>query len=352
MWPWLTLILGAALLAKCADWMVEFAVRVAHRSGVSTIVIGLTLTSIGTSVPEFASSISATLQGHPGLALGNVTGSNIANVGLILGIAALVRPLQTDRTVYDRDGFILLAASALLFGLALDNHLHRWNAALLGGFYVAYLLFLTRTDGADADHRFRSFVTFVFDFDLVPTLPTPWGPRKQTAADSAPHSEVPETDRPARRSRAVLGELLAMMAAAVGVALGAHLFVTSAATVAHAIGLPTSVVGVTLMALGTSLPELSVAVSAARRGNADLVIGNVIGSNIANTLLILAICGLIRPFEISEMSVVYTIPVMLFFCVGLLYLVRSDWHVSRTQGALALSSYVLFGVAAVAGGWT
>ena len=345
----LLLVVGGALLAKSADWMVEFAARVARRLGVSDVMIGLTLTSVGTSVPELASSLSATSQGHAGLALGNVTGSNIANVGLILGIAALVRPLDTDRKVYDRDGFVLLASSVGLFLLVLDNRLQRLDAALLLGSYVAYLVFLARTDRGDLDHRFRGFVDFVFDFEFVEPLRRPLRAIRQgrgSARAEAPEEPEPWAWWPAAR------EALAAVVCAGGVALGARLFVDAAAAVATAVGLPEAVVGLSLLALGTSLPELSIAVSAARRGNADLVVGNVIGSNIANVLLILGVCGLVHPLEVSELSVVYTVPIMLFFSVGLLYVVRSDWKISRLQGGMAVACYVLFLAVAVAEGWT
>ena len=345
----LLLLVGGALLAKSADWMVEFAARVARRFGVSNVVIGLTLTSVGTSIPELASSVSATLQGHTGLALGNVTGSNIANVGLIVGIAALVRPLDTDRKIYDRDGFVLLAASVGLFMLVLDNRLGRLDATLLFVSYVAYIVFLARTDQADADHRFRGFVDFVFDFGFVEPLTRPIRALRSRATGNGP---VADASNPPWWWLPAAGEAAVALACCAGVALGARLFVASAAEVATAIGLPDAVVGLSLLALGTSLPELSVAVSAARRGNTDLVVGNVIGSNIANVMLILGACGLLRPLEVSELSVVYTVPIMLFFSVGLLYVVRSDWQISRAQGALAVACYVAFLAVAVAEGWS
>lgn len=368
----LVLAASAAVLVKSADWLVEFASRLARRGGLSDLVIGLTLTSIGTSVPELAGALSATLQGHSGLALGSVTGSNIANIGLILGLAAFVKPFATEAKMHDRDGFVMFAAALLLFGFVQDNRVDRLDAAIFVALYAAYLVFLTRTDTAEEGYRFRDFIEFIVD------LPVPLGrlrgrreggaveeapdgdQRDDDGSDVADHPERgPEgaaEDPAARTGRmppwaVITLEVLAVLASCVGVALGARYLVAEAAWLAARLGIPDALVGLSLIAVGTSLPELTVALTAARRGRPEMVVGNVMGSNIANILLVLGICGLARPLDVSEFSVVYTIPILLFFTLGLLYVVRSRWRVTRTQGGLVLGSYVAFLAIAFVQGW-
>ncbi len=136
-----------------------------------------------------------------------------------------------------------------------------------------------------------------------------------------------------------------------GVMLGAQTFTAEATWLAAAAGIPDTIVGLSLVAVGTSLPELTVAVAAARQGKAEMVVGNVMGSNIANALLILGACGVVSPIPVSEQSVVYTLPILLFFSLGLLYLVRSSWRITRRQGVAALGAYVLFLTLAFLQGW-
>ena len=356
----LVLVLGGAVLVKCADWMVEYAARLARRFGMSDLLIGLTLTSIGTSVPELAASVSATLQGNPTLALGNVMGSNIANIGLILGVAALVRPIATDQTMHERDGFVMFAAALLLFGLASNNQLGRADALLLLVLYAAYLGLLVRTDRGGIDHRFRGFVDFAVDAASTRQL-RDWARGRRDRRSAEPPTRAPqpatpppsdETVEEAAPEGRVTWEVAVVVLSCVGVMLGARYFTAEAAWVARWAGLPEAIIGLSLVALGTSLPELTVAVSAARRGKAGMVVGNVMGSNIANVLLVLGICGGIQPIPVSELSVVYTLPIVLFFSLGLLYLVRSSWKITRLQGGAAVLAYGAFLALAFVQGWS
>ena len=339
---------AAAVLAKSADWLVEFSARIARRFGVSDLVIGLTLTAIGTSVPELASSLAATVEGHAGIAIGNVVGSNIANIGLIVGVAALVRPFDTDPKMHERDGFVMFAASVAFFAVALDNRIDRHDAIGFLVVYVAYVAFAAVSDRGKIDHHFRHFIDFVFDFEFVKPLTSRIRRPQPSELDEAP--EVADREPIAPRALAV--EIAVVIACLVGVAAGARFFIAEAAWLALAIGIPDSVVGLSIVAVGTSLPELSVAVSAARKGNAGIVVGNVMGSNVANILFVLGLCATVGPLEVSEMSVVYTIPIQLFFSLGLLYLVKSGWRVTRRQGALAVCAYAGFLAVAIGAGWT
>lgn len=350
-WALHAAIFAVALVAlvASADRLVEYGARIARRLGVSDLVIGLTLTSVGTSVPELASSISAAAQNNPGLVLGNICGSNIANIGLITGIAAAFYPFSTNIKMHERDGHIVLASAILFFALALDNGLGRPEALLFLLIYVAYVGFVASSDRDKVGHQFRYFLNYVVRLDVVRPLAGAIRKRSHRRDEDggmeADHSGHASETAPGSRKALAL-DLLALAASCVGVVLGAQQLVQEATWAALQLGIPSSVVGLSVIAVGTSLPELIVAVAAAKKGNAEMVIGNVMGSNLANTLLIPGVAGLIRPLEVSEVSVSFTIPVMLFFTVGLLYLVKSGWRVSRLQGALAFAAYLAFMTAA------
>jgi cation:H+ antiporter len=246
--------------------------------------------------------------------------------------------------MHDRDGFILLASALVFFALALDNRIGRIDAAIFLVVYVAYVIFAARSDRAGIEHRFRDFLKFVFDFEYAAPLARRLTRRRREPKPAEEHGTPVER-------RGLLLEI-GVVVISLGVLIGSARFVVAEAVwLAGLFSLPENLIGLSLVAVGTSLPELLVAVSAARQGKAEMVIGNVMGSNIANTLLILGLSATVRPLEVAELSVVYTIPIMLFFSLALLYFVRSDWHISRRQGLLAVTAYVGFLTAAFLQGW-
>jgi cation:H+ antiporter len=338
------LVVALAGLVKSADYLVEYAARLARRFQVSELVVGLVITSVGTSLPELASSISAALAGSPGLVIGNVVGSNIANIGLVLGAAAIIRPLVTEPRMHDRDGIILLAGTLLFFALALNNRVERLDAALFLIVYLAYVVFAARTDREGIAHQFQDFLKFVFDFEYAAPLKRRLMMRGPAAA-AAPHSQRPAV------TGEMLRELVIIMGALVGLIISARFVVAEAIWLARLVQLPENLIGLSLVAVGTSLPELLVAIAGARKGKAEMVVGNVIGSNIANTLLIIGVAAMISPLEVSELSVVYTIPIMLFASLALLYFVRTDWRIGRAQGLAAVVGYAVFLGLAFLQGW-
>jgi cation:H+ antiporter len=354
------LFLALLALVKGADLLVEHAARIARRFGVTDLVVGLIITSVGTSLPELASALAAAAAGSSGLVIGNVVGSNIANIGLVLGIAALVRPLATSQKAHDRDGFIMVATSVVLWALALDNHVGRWDALAFMLIYVAYTAFVVHSDREGVEHRFKDFLSFVFDFEYALPVtrrlrrPRHSGEFAPPVGGGAPSDALPEVhvkSAPVMASRGFWREASISIGALVALVLGARYAIAEAIWFARLLDVPDNLIGLSVVAVGTSLPELLVAISAARRGNAGMVLGNVLGSNIANGMLIVGLAGIVRPMEVHESSVVYTMPIMLFFGIALLYFIRTDWRIGRGQGAVALLAYIAFIVMAFAGGW-
>lgn len=343
-------LVAFVLLAKGADYFVEYSARVAKRFNVSDFIIGLTITSIGTSVPELAASISASLNGSPGLVVGNVVGSNIANIGLILGLSATLSAFQTERKMYERDGFIMIASVLLFFAFVLNNQIGRIEAIVLLLAYIFYLVFLIKTDQEERPYQFRNFMQYVFDFEYM----TPLRSRLYTFLLRKPKEErtPKEAEMVKRFSLSLLKEVSIVIASCVAVVFGAKYLISSAIWFADLMDIPENVVGLSIVAVGTSLPELTVSLSAARKGRGGIVVGNVLGSNIANVFLILGVSANISPLEVTEVSVTYTIPIMLFFSLALLYFIKSDWQVKRYQGVLAMLLYVLFIALAFLQGWS
>jgi cation:H+ antiporter len=329
------LLLCLVVVVKSADLLVEYSARLARSFGLSDLIVGLVITSLGTSLPELASAIAAALAGSPGLVIGNVAGSNIANIGLVLGVAAVIRPFATHRRMVDRDGFVLVASATLFLAVALDNLIGRIDAAVFLALYAAYIVVAARTDRHGIELRFRDFLRVAFDF-RVSTPVAGWSRDPRPAAS-------PRTRQERRKLAHEGGVALVCLAALI---LGAHHLVVEAVWVARLLELPEDLIGLSLIAVGTSLPELLVAVASARRGNAEMVVGNVIGSNIANTLLVVGIAGTIRPLAVAQGSVVFTLPIMLLFSLALVYFLRSNWRVDRRQGVVALIGYAAFLVAA------
>lgn len=263
----LLLVAGLALLLKGADFLVAGASEVAERLGISHLVIGLTVVAFGTSMPEVVVTMLSGIQGHPDLAIGNILGSNIANILLVLGIAAIIRPLPVnDSTVVSEIPFSLTAA--LLVGFLA-------NAAL---FSTRMELSISHTDGIILLFFFFLFGIYIYNI----------------TRDRVPPTHQSEHRKPLLKP---VGMLLLGIAA---LYLGGHWVVQSAIDISQALGISDSLIGLTIVAIGTSLPELMASAVAAYRNQPDIAVGNVVGSNIFNLLWVLGITSLITelPFEI------------------------------------------------------
>jgi cation:H+ antiporter len=298
---------GLVVLVAGAETLVRGAVRVARALGVSQFLVGFTLVAFGTSAPELAVSLSAALEGRPGIAVGNVVGSNIANIGLVLGAAALVRPLAGSMRLLRVEVPLVIVATLLFWFLCRDNTLSRGDGvALLVGF-AALCVFIYRGTRAE-----------------------PAGVKEEVGKAAAVHMPV------------WLAAVLVVVGLA-GLAGGAHLMVESAVEIAKALGVNQWVIGLTVVALGTSLPELAAALVAAYRDQPDLVLGNVAGSNLFNILFVLGVTLTARPvMGVSDRAVMNEIPAMALFSFLLFATIANGLRVHRWEGAILLLAYAAF----------
>jgi cation:H+ antiporter len=313
MWIELLAITGGfLLLAWSADRFVEGASAIALILDISPLIIGLTIVSIGTSAPEIIVSAIAAWQGNSGLAVGNAVGSNIFNTALILGVTALIVPLNVHSSIIRRELPVLLLVMGFSWILLLDGMLGRMDGVLLLAGMVAML----------------GWVTWL-------------GLRTQATPDPIVKEFAVEMPKGIGLSRA----LMLLATGAVVLLASSRLLVWGAVSVAHGLGVSDLVIGLTIVALGTSLPELAASVTSAIKGEHDIAIGNVIGSNIFNLLAVLGLPGLINPIRIDAMFLNRDYPVMLGLTLMLYAMasgIRGPGRLNRAEGALLVLAFVAY----------
>ena len=291
-------LLSIIMLWKGADWLVDSAAEIAHSLKVSDLIIGLTVVAFGTSAPEFAVTISAAITKQTDISIGNVIGSNIFNLGFILGGTAIIRPISTNQKMFNRDGLFLLIVTALIFFLFFG--FNGWTSN--DNF--------TRTEGLILFSLLIGYITFLF---IKKDPPEEISPNKATAMSYVFF---------------FIGLIL--------IVSGGHLMVTHASNIARFYGISDWVIAVTIVAAGTSAPEFATSIAAAIKGRHGIAIGNLIGSDLFNLLGVLGLAGIINPSVITQD--IFDSVFILVLMVGLtLLLIRTKWKISRAEGALLVS---------------
>lgn len=317
---WMDLAAGLVALVAGAEALVRGASRLALRFGISTLVIGLTVVAFGTSAPELAVSVRAGLAGQADLALGNVVGSNIFNVLAVLGLAALVSPLVVRQQLVRFEVPLVAGLSVVVLVMAQDRRIGALDGLLLAGGALAYTVFLIRQG------------------------------RRAAAAEPAEYARAF-----GGTAAGALAHLPVQVACIVGglglLVLGATWLVDGAVSIARALGLGEAVIGLTIVAGGTSLPELATSVVAARRGERDIAVGNVVGSSIFNLLGILGIAALVTPggLAVAPALVDFDLPVMIAVAFACLPLFATGHRLARWEGALFLGYYAAYAAYLVLG---
>ena len=298
---------GLVLLYFGADWLVKGAVTISLKFGLSPLIVGLTVVALGTSLPEALVSIQATLNNQGGIALGNVIGSNILNIALILGLSSLLQPLKVDSHLVKADVPILFGASFLLIVLLEDFHISRMEGALL---LLGIVFYVTGN---------------------IMTVK-----RTSPAEDQIEGMEVPEDP-----SKNLLRDIGFLILGLIALALGSNFLVEGAVDLARIWGLSEALIGLTIVSIGTGTPELATALMAAYRKTADIAIGNAVGSNIFNIFFVVGLAGLIAPINGTQIS-----PTDLYVMFGLTFLllptVWTGMVLDRKEGFLFVAIYVAY----------
>lgn len=337
------LVLGLVLLAKGSDFFVKSAASVAQKLGVSEFVIGLTLVALGTSIPELASSVIAAMEQQSGIVIGNVVGSNIANIGLIVGLGALIARIKTKQEMLRRDGYIMLFAALLFYVFIINGKVSRLEALIFLLLYIAYTVFLFETKPKSRDkYEFKEFIRYFFGFKYIVTIRSIIIPRLKNKSKKKSKNKPEEIKTKELSKPDIIRDFLVLIISGFAIVVGASYLVNEAIFFADFFDIPKTVIGISLVALGTSLPELGVTISAARQGYGNIAVGNVIGSNIANILLVVGVSAMIFPLSVIKPTIFYLTPFMIFMSILLLIFIRSNWEISRIKGIVFLALYTLF----------
>lgn len=306
---YILLIIGFVLLIKGADFFVDGASGIAHLMRISPLLVGLTIVAFGTSAPEATVSIIAAVGGSSDISIGNIVGSNILNSSLIVGVAAFLYPLKVEtQTIKKEIPFTLLSGGVLLILMSdivlrgLGNHLDRSDGLIL-------LVFLS------------IFLYYVFEVAK--------NNREQTHRDVEPSGESWGKS------------LLFMLGGLVGILFGGNMVVTNATTIAYSLGMSEALVGLTVIAIGTSLPELVTSITAALKKQSEIALGNIVGSNIFNILFVLGITSTISPLAVND-KVFTDVFVMLILTVLLLIFSRTNFKIGKREGIVLVIAYILY----------
>ena len=295
----LLLIVGFILLTKGADFFIENSATFAEEKGISPHVVGVTIVAFGTSVPELLVSLISSYQGYNALALGNIVGSNISNIGLVLAVSTFIFYYLLNSNIEpendaNSDSYVMLAAVMLLFFFASDKLISEIEGAIFFSLYLVYIFWLYKRSSA---------------------------------------SESSDSDEGKTSFMYLGGGLIALL-------IGAHITVDSAVEIAKALGVPEIVIGLSVVAVGTSLPELAGTVSAAKMGHKEIAVGNVIGSNIANIFLVMGVLATVSPIQIEDFVIERTLPLLIMLTVATFFMIRIP--LTRLGGIILFSYFLLF----------
>ncbi len=307
-------LIGLALLFFGGEWLVKGSVGAAVRFGVSTLLVSLVVIGFGTSAPELIVSLQAALTGSPEISLGNVVGSNVANILLIIGFAAAISPMASGTREIRRNSVIVIFASLFLCLLAMLNEINWIGGAIMIAMLAGYI-----------------YWSYLDDKKATPE-------QKKDMDESREHmtEDVPEAPEKLWQSGAYI------LAGLVGLAAGANLLVEGAVNIATAFGVSQAVIGLTLVAIGTSLPELATAVVAAMKKHADVVIGNVLGSNLFNIFFILGTTALFTPLPLTGRIAEFDVWLALIVAIILYPIIKTGRVIDRKEGIVLLTLYVIY----------
>ena len=304
------LIAGFVLLYFGGDWLVNGGVALARRFRISSLVIGMTIVAFGTSAPELLVSMTSAIKGSSGIAMGNVLGSNIANIGLILGLTAMLCPIPTQNRKVSVNGLIMILASLLVLVFSLNNGIGRPEGLMLFAGIVLFTVFSIRLGRI----------------------------RKESQQPDV------EPDMQEREMSVAVALLLVILSCAM-LAFGADFMVDGATILAQSLGVSDKVIGLTIVALGTSLPELAASIAAALKKEMDISIGNIIGSNIFNLMCVLGVSASIRPIPFDYMPYRTDFIIMFAFSAGLILLIqpwKAEGRLGRISGIIMFAAYAVY----------
>ena len=290
---------GVYLLVKGGDWTIDSAVAIADRSGLSKMFIAATIVAFGTSAPELFTSINANISGYPGISVGNVIGSNVANVLMVIGVSAMIAPIFISRAAIRVDAIVMILATAAMVPAILYGLLPRWGGIAMVVAIIGYIIYQYKASKLDVD-------------DI------------EEAAEGTKNPYLMVT----------LGIITLLV--------GSELLVQGAVAGGIALGVPEAVIGMTMIAFGTSLPELTACVAAARKGESDMILGGIVGSNIFNILSVMAFSAVVKPLVIDSRFAAFDMPIVIAVTLVFALMLFAFGRIGRIAGAAMALAYIGF----------
>ena len=300
----LLFLAGLTALYFGSDWLVKGAARLAISLNIQPVVVGLTVVALGTSMPEFVVSFIGALKGLPDIALGNIVGSNIVNIGLILGLSAIIYPLSVHMKLVRFEIPFMVFAAVILFIVSIDGIISRIDSILFAAIFTAYIVYTIKVSKKESKRVKEEYKEFL------------------------------------QKKDSITKDLILIAAGLAVLIAGAEILVRAAVPIARAMGISELIIGMTIVAVGTSLPELATSTVAAFKKEADISIGNIVGSNIFNILFILGITGTIQPVAVNPEALKLHMPVMIFISLALfVFMKTSSATIGRLKGAALILIY-------------
>ncbi|MBT4135658.1 calcium/sodium antiporter [archaeon] len=320
-------LLGLVLLLKSSDVFIKHTSIIAKKIGISDFVIGLTLVAVGTSLPELVSVIFASAKNQSEIILGSIIGSNITNIGLIGGVIGILAITKTKSNLKKRDLMIMIFATILLYIFMIDRVINLFEGASFLVLYLAYLVFLLDTKKEDK-RGFENFLIFLAKFKYITVIKA-----KIKKAKISPER---------KEKRYLLINLLIIIFTGIAIFYGAKLLIEQTIFFGEFLGISKTIIGLTAIALGTSLPELGVSISAVKKGLGEIAIGNIIGSNISNILLVIGTSTLINNIFVDKLTLYYSSIFLIFITLMFWFLMKTDNKLKRKEGVILLVIYIFF----------
>jgi cation:H+ antiporter len=338
----LMLAVSLYVLVKSSDYFIESASHIAKKLGVSDFLIGLTLVAFGTSIPELSSAIVAAINGYEDLVVGAVIGANITNIGFVVAICAIAIPIATGENILKRDGYILFFITLVFLFTISDGKIQIWDGIILLLLYLSYVLFLFKAKKDETSRfHFKAYFNYFFKFQYLVTIHDAavrsFLNRKKKQKLSARKRKIFEQFR-----EGLVGDFMMLCLTSALIVITARFFINSAVGIAQLLDISRNSIGLTLVAFGTTLPELSVSLTAAKKGLGNILIGNIIGSNIANITLVVGVSSLITTGRTNIANYLFIGIALIFMTLLLLMFIRNDWTIKRKEGIGAIILYVIY----------
>ncbi len=308
-----------------AEWLVKGSSSLARQFGIKPLIVGLTVVAFGTSSPELAVSLTAAIKEAEEIAVGNIIGSNIANIGLVLGITAIVLPIKIDRFIMKIELPLMIGILVVFCLMAIDKKIGFIDGLILFTgiiLYTGYQVYHAISSRSNSNNMMQGA-----------KIDKP-GINEGVIGVSSGISTT--------KMRNIIPKIFFIIIGLAGLLIGAHLLVKSAIFIAGRFGISEMVIGLTVVAFGTSIPELATSVVSAFRKESDICVGNIIGSNIFNVLMVIGAVALIRPLNVTRQTIYFEMPIMILFSIALIPMIRGNMRVSRLSGFILTSGYLIF----------